>query len=146
MRVGLAKFTIDAIMKGINKKWIAEISLYGMNGQGLCAGELYVKIDWQRNTFHLAAGKDSILLDQSWNDGVSVEVEKTLALFLDFLSAEGLTIKCTTRYATGVDRTYANSVLGFSRGQKVTWVSGTVGTAMTIPELDEFTIGVKFSQ
>jgi hypothetical protein len=146
MRVGLAKFTIDAIMKGINKKWIAEISLYGMNRQGLCAGELFVKIDWQRNAFQLAAGKDSIRLDQSWNDGVSVEVEKTLALFLDFLSAENLNIKCTTRYASGVDRAHANSVLGFSPGKKVTWVSGTVGTAMTIPELDEFTIGVNFSQ
>jgi hypothetical protein len=144
-RVNAARSTQDAIIRGVTNKWIAEISLYGMNGSSRCAAELFVKIDWQRNAIHMAAGKHSISLDSSWQSGVSVEVEKTLALFLEFVASEHLSVKIYTRYAPGVDRAHANRVLGFITAQPVTWVGGSIGTAMTIPELDEFTIGLNLT-
>lgn len=145
-RAGASRSYQDSILKGVRNKWIAEISLYGMKYSGLCSAELYVRIDWQRNTLHISAGKDSISLDPSWHDGVSVEVEKTLALFVEFVSSEHLNVIIRTRYAPGVDRAYANRILGFESAEPVRWASGSIGTAMTIPELDEFTIGLNLSQ
>jgi hypothetical protein len=145
-RVRAAKSTQDSILKGVRNKWIGEIFLYGMNASGLCSAELYVRIDWERNKMHMAAGKDSIFLDPSWQGGVSLEVERTLALFLEFISSERLNVSIQTRYAPRVDRAYANRVLGYKNANPVKWVGGAVGTAMTIPELDEFTIGLNLAQ
>jgi hypothetical protein len=145
-RVNASRSYQDAIMKGVRYKWIGELSLYGMNYSDRCKAELYVKVDWQQNRLQVAAGKDSIQLDSSWTQGVSVEVEKTLSLFSEYIKAEHLSVTIRTRYAPGVDREHANRVLGFETVERVKWASGSIGTAMSIPELDEFTIGINFAQ
>jgi hypothetical protein len=145
-RVGADRATQDAIIKGLHSKWIKELSFYAMNNVNQCRAELFVKIDWGRNSLHVSAGRDTISLDTSWRDGVAVEVEKTLALFLEFKASESLNVSIHTRYAPGVDYAHANRTLGFAPAGPVTWANGSIGTAMTIPELDEFTIGLNFAE
>ena len=145
-RVDASRSYQEAIMKGIRNKWIGELSLYGMNYSELCKAELYIKVDWQQNRLQIAAGKDSVKLDSSWSQGVSVETEKTLSLFLEYVSAEHLRVTVRVRYAPGVDHAHVDRVLGFKTVERVKWVSGKIGTAMSIPELDEFTIGMNFAQ
>jgi hypothetical protein len=145
-RVNLASSHIAKILQGIDNKWIAEVSVYGMNAQGYCSAELFMKMDWERNQFHVSVGKESLSVDNSWTGGISLEVEKTLGLFLEFVQSESLTALVHTRYAPGVDREAANRALGFVTASPVQWSGGFVGTAMTIPELDEFTVGLRLRE
>lgn len=140
-RVGQS--TIEKILDGIDRKWIAEVSLYGLDDDGKCWSEMYVKIDWDRNRIHVSAGRDSVAIDDRWRDDVAIEVEKVMELFEEYAEAQDLRIKCHTRYASGVDRDKANEVLGMKSVSKVKWAGGSEGSAMTVPEIDEFTVGIK---
>lgn len=130
------------ILLGIEKRWISEISVYGLDDIDICHIELYIRIDWDRNQIHVAAGRDSIDIDDRWHDGISIEVEQSLALFDDYSREMSLHNKFHVRYTPGTDRQTARSGLGFKGADPVKWRDGFTGTAMGIPELDEFTIGI----
>jgi hypothetical protein len=134
------------ILAAIDQKWIAEISLYGMDTTGECHAELYMSIDWARNELHIAAGRNTVGVDDRWRDGIAIEVEKTLALFEDVCAERDLKVIFHTRYRSGVDSIAANEHLGFVAVNPVRWREGKVGSAMSVPELDEFTIGVRLTE
>jgi hypothetical protein len=142
-RVGATSATSKGVLSGLAKKWIVEVSVYGLDAVGRCAAELLLKIDWDRNAFHLSAGRETVELDGSWEDGISVEVDRTLILFLEYVQEENLSSKIHVRYAPTVDEEAANRELGFVPAEPVTWRGGFVGTAMTVTDLDEFSVGVR---
>lgn len=131
------------ILLGIEKRWISEISVYGLDDKDVCHIELYIKIDWSRNEVHVAAGRDSIDIDDRWHDGISIEVEQSLTLFEDYSREMALHNIFHVRYSPGTDRQFVRTQLGFKGADPVKWQDGFRGTAMGIPELDEFTIGIK---
>lgn len=135
---------VDKILKGIRRRLIAEISIYGLDVHDACYAELFMRIDWARNQFHLAAGRDKVTIDSRWHDNLSIEADKSMELFEAFCHEFSLAVSCHARYAPGVDRDVANRELGFVRAEPVRWAGGLVGTAMSVPELDEFAVGVHF--
>jgi hypothetical protein len=144
----LQRTRIDAssarkILLGIEKRWISEISVYGLDGKDVCHIELYMKIDWSRNEIHISAGRDSIDIDERWHDGISIEVEQSMALFEDYARELALHNIFRVRYSPGVDLQFVRNQLGFKGAEPVKWRDGFRGTAMGIPELDEFTIGIR---
>jgi hypothetical protein len=49
------------------------------------------------------------------------------------------------RYSPGVDRNAVDHELGFRPADPIRWRDGTIGTAMSITELDEVSVGIKVS-
>jgi hypothetical protein len=141
-RAGLSAGSAEKILHGIEKRWIAHVFLYGLDGAGLCHCELFMRIDWQRNQIHIAAGRDQVTIDSRWRDDVAVEVEKAMMLFEEYVAEKQLKVVVHTRYGVGVDRQLANRELGFVNATDVKWAGGTVGSSMTVPEVDEFTVGI----
>jgi hypothetical protein len=101
-----------------------------------------MKIDWERNEIHVKAGRNNVVIDSRWRDDVAIEVDKTMTLFEEYCAGRDFEIGCYVWYASGVDAVYANSVLGLVDATDVTWAGPLAGTEMTIPEIDEFTIGI----
>jgi hypothetical protein len=132
----------SSILLGIENRWISEISIYGLDDTDICHVELYIKIDWYRNQVHIAAGRDSINIDDRWNDGISIELEQSLALFEDYSREMELHNIFHVRYPPRTDQQLVRSRLGFKSADPVKWQGGFKGTAMGIPELDEFTVGI----
>jgi hypothetical protein len=112
----------------------------------MCHAELYISIDWDRNALHVAAGRNTVDVDGRWRDGIAIEVDRTLALFNDLCAERDLAVAFHTRYRAGVDRAAANGHLGFAPADPVQWREGRLGSAMSVPELDEFTIGVRLTE
>ncbi len=135
-----------SILLGLENRWISEISVYGLDDEDVCYIEIYIKIDWSRNELHIAAGRDSIDIDDRWHDGISIEVEQSLALFEDYSREMELHNIFHVRCSPGIDRQVVWSRLGFKDVNAVKWRDGFKGTAMGIPELDEFTIGINMGQ
>lgn len=135
-----------SILLGIENRWISEISVYGLDDKDVCHIELYIKIDWSRNEIHIATGRDTIDIDDRWNNGVSIEVEQSVALFEEYSRELNLHNIFHVRCSPGMDRQVVWNRLGFKDVSKVKWRDGFRGTAMGIPELDEFTIGINMGQ
>ncbi|WP_062212963.1 hypothetical protein [Streptomyces sp. NBRC 109706] len=135
----------EAILRGLEMRWIAEVSIYGLDENDECHAELFIKVDWSRNALHISAGRDTVQIDDGWQDGISAEIDLSLKKFEEFVRQLGLRRVFRTRYAPGVDRDLTNRRLGFVRSSAVRWRDGTVGTAMSIPELDEVTVGINIA-
>jgi hypothetical protein len=133
------------LLLGVSKKWIHQISLYGMDTNGQCVGELFVAIDWTKNELHVAAGRNTVTIDQRWQDDIAIEVEMALKLFEELCQAELLSTTWQCRYRANIDGSTANEHLGFRNATPVTWRGGFTGAGMSIPELDEFTVGVRIA-
>jgi hypothetical protein len=144
-RSSISARVVAKVLEGIEQKWISEVSVYGLDQYGTCCVEIFMKIDWVRNQFHVSAGGDEVTIDKRWHGGISVEVEKAMALFEEVASAENLDTTVYVRYTPGIDVERARAELGFVAAEKVRWKDGVVGTAMSIPELDEFTVGIRLS-
>lgn len=142
VRSAMAPESVRAVLKGVDQRWISEISVYGLDRNGECHAELFIKIDWSRNALHMSAGRDTVQVDAGWQGGISTEVDLALGKFELFIRELGLRKVVHTRYGPGVDRAMANRQLGFTPATPVRWRGGTFGTVMSIPELDEVTVGV----
>lgn len=145
MRCRVDEESTNKLLLAVTKKWIREISLYGLDGIGNCVGELFISIDWTKNQLHVAAGRNTVTIDERWKNDVSIEVEMALNLFEDLCRAERLSTIWHCRYREGVDGLLANTQLGFESATPVKWRGGYTGTGMSIPELDEFTVGVRIA-
>lgn len=136
---------VRRLLLGVDRRWIKEISVYGLDGDGACHVELFIKIDWERNAVHMSAGRDMVQVDAGWDGGVSTEIDLALQKFELVTRELGLRKVVHSRYAAGVDRSRANRELGFRNADPVQWRSGFYGTTMSIPELDEVTVGVNLA-
>ena len=145
-RCRIEERSTQKILTAIDNQWIAELSLYGLDISDVCHVELYMAIDWARNKLHVAAGRNTISIDDRWRDGVAIEVEKTLALFDELCTERELSVLLHIRYRPGLDFQSINRSLGFAPAGPVHWRSGEVGSTMSPPELDEFTIGVRITE
>ncbi|QXJ23314.1 hypothetical protein AGRA3207_004455 [Actinomadura graeca] len=133
------------LLLGIERRWISEISVYGLDEAGTCHAELFVKVDWNRNTLHMSAGRDTVQVDAGWEDGIATEVDLALQKFEMVTRELGLSKVVHSRYVPGVDRAMANRELGFRSADPVQWRSGFYGTTMSVPELDEVTVGINLA-
>lgn len=136
---------VRRLLLGVDRRWIGEISVYGLDQTDACHAELFVKIDWSRNTLHMSAGRDTVQVDAGWQDGISTEIDLALQKFEVVTRELGLRKVIYSRYAPGVNRETANRELGFQSANPVQWRSGFFGTTMSIPELDEVTVGVNLA-
>jgi hypothetical protein len=145
VRSVMAPKSVRAVLWGVDQGWISEISVYGVDHNDECHAELFIKIDWSRNALHIAAGRDTIQLDAGWQGGISTEIDLALGKFEMFTRELGLRKIFRVRYSPGVDRDTINQKLGFRPGTPIRWHGGAVGTVMSIPELDEVTVGINVS-
>jgi hypothetical protein len=134
--------TIMKIFTGIDEKWIQDVHVYGLDSTGQCWAELHVKIDWERNQLHVTAGREQVSIDSRWRDDIAIEVEKTLGLFEEYCKDKSLRFNVHVRYRSGVNVAHANSRLGFVAAERVRWAGEYFGSAMSVPEIDEFSIGI----
>jgi len=136
---------INKLLRGIDKRYISEISVYGLDRDEMCRAELFIEIDWKRNALHISAGREKVQVDSRWQEGIAVEVDLTLQKFEEVTRELGLHKIVYCRYGPGVNREKANRELGLQPADPVRWKSGFVGTKMSIPELDEFSIGINIA-
>lgn len=145
VRSGQNQKQITNLLRGIEYRWIHKISVYGMDANDECHAELFVKIDWSRNALHISAGRDTVQVDAGWEYGIATEIDLALQKFELAISELGLRKIIHFWYKPGVDREKANRELGFSPAKPVRWRNGSVGTKMSIPELDEMTVGINLA-
>jgi hypothetical protein len=145
VRSSLDRSAVQSLLMGVERRWISEISVYGLDQTDTCHAELFVKIDWRRNKLHMSAGRDTVQLDAGWVDGISTEIDLALQRFELVTRELGLRKIVHCRYAVGVNGSMANRELGLIDADPVQWRSGFYGTTMSVPELDEFTVGVNLA-
>jgi hypothetical protein len=131
---------------GIEKKWIREVVIYGLNAQQLCRAQISLEIDWHAHEVHLSQGRAVVATDSSWEDNACIEVQEAVGLFNRFVSANQLATKWQVNYALGLDGNEINQQLGFSRAEAVKWTNSPKMQSFVAPELSELKVGCYLSE
>lgn len=117
---------LDTLMAGVEKQWINNFSIYAINANNLCRGELVLEIDWSEHNNQLYIGKATVSIDQKWKDDILIEVDETVYAFKDYVKSLGL----RTNYRIGLTNAVWNnastkqqafSQLSLSVGEPVKW-------------------------
>lgn len=135
----------NCILEGIERKWISEVSVYGLDSSNLCKAQLIMEIDWEHHDLQIANGKATVVITEdgrTWKDNTAAELREAIILFMDYAKANNLKAKCHTRYAPGVNREEANRVLGMVDAEPIKWGAQHNGFLdFYIPEIRELRVG-----
>lgn len=136
--------SLDAIIKGVKNHWIKKISIYGIDSDGLCRGQISLEIDWNEHDKQISMGITQITLDETYDkDGGSVEVDEITKLFNDFVRNKHLRTEWTVSYSSQVDIDYVDRELGFSTVKPLKWVEGErLSTGHIILGIKEVNVGL----
>jgi hypothetical protein len=139
-KAGIEQAVVDRVSKGLRSKWIERVAICGQNAQGLTSCQLGLRIDWDRHNLHMAAGRSTVPVGTEWTDGLAIEVQEPLSLFLDCVRARGLHTRLYLWYPPSVSRSMVNSQLGFVDASPPRWAGKAEAAAdFRIHELDEVT-------
>jgi hypothetical protein len=139
-KAGIQQAVVDRVSKGLRKKWIERVAICGQNAQGLTSCQLGLKIDWSRHNLHMSAGRSTVPISGEWTDGLAIEVQEPLSLYLDCVRARGLHTRLYLWYPPTVSRELANRELGFVTASPPRWAGTPEAAAdFRIHELDEVT-------
>jgi hypothetical protein len=134
---------IKKILRGLDRKVIGEVLVYGVDDSGKCCAELHVEIDWERNQLHVAAGRELVNIDDRWPDDIAIEVDMALRLFDEYCQQKKLRFEIRSRFVSSSDHDELRADMGFVVASPIEWATGTrVGSVMAVPEIDEFSVGV----
>jgi hypothetical protein len=139
-KAGIEEVVVNRVSKGLGLKWIERVAICGQNARGLTSCQLGLKIDWSRHELHMAAGRSTVPVGGEWKDGLAIEVQEPLSLYLDCVRARGLHTRLYLWYPPTVPRETANRELGFVTASPPRWAGNPEAAAdFRIHELDEVT-------
>jgi hypothetical protein len=134
---------LDAVNKGLDKKWIKRVTVYGFDSQKLCRAQLDLEIDWNEHTIQLSRGKAHVTIDGRWEDSTAIEVDQAVQLFNKWVETNMLRTEWVISYAPHLNRDEINRALGFKPADPVRWAGEGVGVDLDIPELPELRVGLR---
>jgi hypothetical protein len=142
---------LSAIVKGVKNQWIEKISIYALDDQKLCLGELIVSIDWNLYDSLMSTGKVTIALDPKHfgkyeNQPVSIELDEAVILFREFITDHNLKTIYQVSYPSNFNSEKIKEVrkeLGFVPAEKVKWSEGqSTSKKLGVEKLPELHIGL----
>lgn len=133
---------LDAVDKGLDKKWIKRVTVYGFDSQKLCRAQLDLEIDWNEHTVQLSRGKAQVTIDGRWPDNTAIEIYEAINVFNWCVETNKLHTEWVISYAPHLNRDEINRILGFKPAPPVRWAGKATGTEMDIPELPEVRVGL----
>jgi hypothetical protein len=144
--VKLSSEALSKIGMGIDNRWIRKVTIYAMNNENLCRGELIFEIDWEEYDFQVSKGKASVTIDGRWVDDTAIEVDEIINLFNDFVTTYSLLTKCSYTYSQEIindesEHVRIREILGHVPFEGVKWAKDKHGIVHQIPELPEVTVG-----
>lgn len=141
-RSGIAASAREAIVRGIENRWIENVTLNWLNSANFVMAQLSINVDW--NMFSLRAAVSEFIEPSPLRSAEATGFVDAIESFLGSIADESFHVSFTIRYVRGVDRDEANQVLGFKRATPVKWAGGAdERIAATPEELDEFTISLR---
>ncbi len=136
---------MNSILAGIEKQWISQVNVYGLDRQNLCRAQLIMNIDWDKYNLQMSNGNATVVIAENprtWKDNTAIELNKAISLFNDYVRENSLKTKCYTSYAPGVNRAEANYILGMVNAESIRWKRKATGLLdFEIPEIKELRIG-----
>lgn len=130
---------------GIEKRYIGQVDIYGLDSSELCRAQLKIVIDWDRHQVHIREGRETIAVPEKWMDIGAIEVDEMTKLFREFVDDTGLKTIWQITWANGVDVDSARQDLGTVSATRPTWRGKPEGINSTVSLADEMNIGCYFS-
>ena len=132
--------------QGLEKKYIKQIDIYGLEKSGLCRAQLKIKIDWQKHQIHISEGRHMVKIPEKWLDNGAIEVDEMTKLFREFVESENLETTWQFTFSNDVDIEKARKELGTSPATAPSWKGRIVGQSFEVSGADEMKIGCYFSE
>lgn len=135
---------MNSILAGIEKHWISQVNVYGLDSENLCRAQLIMNIDWDEYNLQVSNGNATVVLaenNRTWRDNTAIELNKAISLFNDYVREKSLKTKCYTFYAPGVNREEANRILNMVTTTPIQWKGKADGFEFEIPEIKELRVG-----
>ncbi|MEZ2236386.1 hypothetical protein [Microcoleus sp.] len=120
----LSEEAIDSILKGIEKQWIDQVYIYGLDSKNMFSAQLIIEIDWYEHNLHNCNGNRTVVIaadGSTWIDNTAIELHEALSLFNDYVVENSLKTKCQTSYGLGVNCEDANRILGRVNTEAIRW-------------------------
>ncbi len=120
----LSEEAIDSILKGIEKQWIDQVYIYGLDSKNMCSAQLIIEIDWYKHNLQNCNGNRTVVIaadSPTWIDNTAIELREAISLFNDYVVENSLKAKCQTSYGLGVNREDANPLLGIVNTEAIRW-------------------------
>jgi len=139
----ISEQSLQRVETGIDLFYIARVSVYGYNIQHLVVSELCLEIDWKEYNNQVSKGRVSVTIDDRWRDHTSIDVDEAVRLFVKYVEANRLATEWLVYYGKGVNTDDANRRLGFHTAPLPKWAANAVSSFSTVPEIPEFSVGVR---
>ncbi|HEY2092206.1 MAG TPA: hypothetical protein VGJ81_09970 [Thermoanaerobaculia bacterium] len=134
----------SAIKEGIERRWVGEISFYGLDSDSKCRAQLDLLIDWKTHDLEIANGRATVTIDGRWRDSTAIEVDAAVDLFNRYVHEMSLHSVCRVKYSSGVDHDLVNRTLGLVDAEPLRWAEGgNVDRSFKVPELKELRVGLR---
>lgn len=140
---GIPSDSLESIEAGIQRRWIGDVDVYGIDASYLCRAHLNIHIDWDEYNRQVSRGRVIVGIDEKWIDDASIEIQEATLTFNRHIQLKSLSTRWTVTYTKWTDRAEANRVLGFVPAEPIRWGSNPAGTSLIIPELPELCIGLE---
>jgi len=138
--------TLQRLMIGLDRYWIATFLVYAFDNNNLCRGELTFEIDWDEYQLQMSRGKTTVTIDQRWENDTAIEVDEIVRLFNDFSREFNLRTQWRIRYTAAINsdprkKEEVQRTLGLETAAPINWAGPRQGTSHQIPELPEARVG-----
>lgn len=131
--------------QGLDKKYIKQIDIYGVDEYGRCRAQLKLAIDWARHQIHIKEGREMVKVGERWLNKACVEVDEVTSVFREFVEDQDLDTIWQFTWADGIDIEKARKELGTSPATKPEWYGNPEGFGTAVRPIDEMYIGCYLS-
>src|SRR5438876_643879 len=98
----ISQETLQTLIIGVDRRWIASFLVYGFDHSNLCRAELTFEIDWDEYQLHMSRGKTTVTIDQRWENDTAIEVDEVIRLFNEFVETCRLRTEWMVRYPSWI--------------------------------------------
>lgn len=127
--------------QGLDKKYIKQIDIYGVDEYGMCRAQLKLIIDWTRHQIHIKEGREMLKVEERWLNEACIEVDEMSSLFREFVEDQDLDTIWQFTWADGIDIERARRELGTIPATAPRWRGNPEGFGTSIRPIDEMYVG-----
>lgn len=132
---------LSNIEKGLDKKWINKITIYGLDNDNLCRAQLTLEIDWEEHDFQISKGKATVSIDERWENNTAIEVDEAINIFEKFVRKKGLKTTVIYNHPDWVNLNKVCKELNLVKAETPRWKKEFQQFKIKIPEVPEISVG-----
>lgn len=130
---------------GIDRHWLKQIKIYGIDDQGLCQAQLVLDINWNKHKSQLSMGKAKIIIDNRWAEDTAIELDESINLFNKYVNEYSLTTTNRFSLSEGEDHDIICKELNLVSAEPIKFTNKS-GNSFNIPELQEVCVGFYYKE